>query len=207
MAKQVKSGKVKKTVSKKRASQSVIGASWGGISSEAVAKATGRVWEEWCRVLDKDKCASKPHKEIAELVHDKHGVGDWWSQMVTVGYEQARGLRQKHQKADGFSVSASRVFEAPMARTFRAVKNGRERVKWLDAAVTVTKATPGKSVRMKWEDGTRVAVNFWDKSTSGARKTQVVFQHEKLKNAAAAKKMKSFWTSRLDDLGALLSAR
>ena len=46
--------------------------------------------------------AKWPHKEIASFLHDQD-CGDWWSQMVAVGYEQARGLRVKHQTADGFT--------------------------------------------------------------------------------------------------------
>ena len=45
------------------------------------------------KLLDKDGCKKMPHKQIAEIVHEKYGVGPWWCQMVTVGYEQSRGLR------------------------------------------------------------------------------------------------------------------
>ena len=69
-------------------------AEWGGIRSEAVQKATGCGWDKWIKALDHEGCASMSHTEIAALVHAKWPkVGDWWSQMVTVGYEQARGLR------------------------------------------------------------------------------------------------------------------
>ena len=34
------------------------------------------------------------HKEIAEYLNEKRGVPGWWSQMVTVTYEQERGLRE-----------------------------------------------------------------------------------------------------------------
>jgi hypothetical protein len=180
-------------------------AAWGGVGSDAVAKATGRSWDEWCKVLDKDGAAKLPHKEIAEHVHAKYNVGDWWSQMVTVGYEQARGLRAKHQKADGFSASASRVFSAPMVAVFKAVSDVKQRSRWLPDELTVTKATPGKSVRIAWNDGTRVAVGFYDKTgKGGSKKTQITFQHDKLKNAAAVARTKRFWASRLDALGEVL---
>ena len=41
-----------------------------------------------------------PHKQIAEYLYEKHGLSGWWSQVVTVVYEQERGLREKHQKSD-----------------------------------------------------------------------------------------------------------
>jgi hypothetical protein len=173
---------------------------WGGIGSEAVQKATGRSWEEWCRVLDKDKAAAMTHKDIAAHVHKKYGVGDWWCQMVTVGYEQARGLRVKHQVAGGYSASVSRTLPVSMAAAFRAVSDAKVRRRWLPDELTVTKATAGKSVRIAWNDGTRVVVGFWGKAGKAGEKTQVVFQHEKLKNATAVSKSKKFWADRLDAL-------
>jgi hypothetical protein len=68
-----------------------------GISSAAVKKATGKDWKQWFTLLDKAGARKMPHKDIACLVYEKHQVSGWWAQMVTVGYEQARGLRQKHQ--------------------------------------------------------------------------------------------------------------
>lgn len=47
-------------------------------------------------------------------MYRKRGVRDWWSQMVTVMYEQSRGLREKHQRADGYAVSASKMFKVPI---------------------------------------------------------------------------------------------
>ena len=41
--------------------------------------------------------------------------------MVTVGYEQARGLRKKHQRPEGFQVSASRTVAVPIAVAFAAI--------------------------------------------------------------------------------------
>jgi hypothetical protein len=29
-----------------------------------------------------------PHKQIAEYLYEKHGLSGWWSQVVTVVYEQ-----------------------------------------------------------------------------------------------------------------------
>lgn len=56
-----------------------------GISSEAVAKATGKTWKEWILILDKNDCKKMNHKEIVSIVHNKYGIGSWWQQMVTVG--------------------------------------------------------------------------------------------------------------------------
>ncbi len=170
----------------------------GGIGSAAVKKATGRTWPQWLAVLDRAGARRKPHHEVAEWLHTRHQLPGWWAQMITVGYEQARGLRAKHQKSDGFEVSVSRTIAAPVADAFEAWRDGACREKWLPhMPLTVRKATPHKSIRITWGDGTNLSVNFWPK---GSLKCQVVPQHGKLPDAAAAEKMKHYWTAKLDAL-------
>src|SRR5262249_23589089 len=57
-------------------------------SDEAVKAATGKVWDEWFAILDKAGCQDMIHKEVAELLVEKHRVRHWWGQMITVGYER-----------------------------------------------------------------------------------------------------------------------
>jgi len=189
-----------------KASTPKSGSAWGGIGAEAVAKATGKNWDQWCKLLDKDGAAKMAHKDIALHVRKKYGIGDWWCQMVTVGYEQARGLRVKHQTASGYVANLSQTLPVTMAAAFRAVSDAGQRAKWLEDPVTVTRATAGKSVRMTMDDGTRVVVGFYDKTRQTGAKTQVVFQHEKLKNAAAVTKSKTFWAAKFKALAEQLSA-
>lgn len=59
---------------------------------------------------------STEHKDIALWLRENHIESGWWSQMVTVGYEQARGLRQKHEKPTGFDVGRSKTFPVPDGR-------------------------------------------------------------------------------------------
>ena len=93
-----------------------------GIGDQAVRAKTGRTWEEWIDALDRAGAAALDHKHIARLVHERFGVGAWWCQMVTVGYEQAKGRRAPRQTADGWVVrssgSLSLHFSARPARSF-----------------------------------------------------------------------------------------
>ena len=59
-------------------------------------------------------------------------------------------------------------------------------------AVTVKKATRGKSMRLTWSDGTPVDVYFWQK---GARKSQVQLQHRELASAREATRVRADWTA------------
>jgi uncharacterized protein YndB with AHSA1/START domain len=123
--------------------------------------------------------------------------------MVTVGFERARGLRVKHQKPDGFEISASRTVEADVKRVFKAWLDARSRARWLPKTpIRVHKSTPHKSMRVTWVDGSKsIAVAFLAK---GKGKTQVAIQQGKLASAAEAKRMKKFWGERLDALKSAL---
>ena len=181
----------------------------GGIGDEAVKKATGRTWSQWLAIIDRAGGRTKDHNQIVAILKDQHGIGPWWRQMVTVGYEQARGRRDKHEKPGGFEVSASRTIDAPLSVAFRAFEDPRMRGRWLtppDAGdLVIRKATPGKSMRLTWIDGaTHLSVNFQDKGSAGSAKCQVVVQHTKLKNARDAARQKAYWQDQLGRLKALL---
>lgn len=176
-----------------------------GVGSDAVMRATGRAWEEWLRVLDRAGAKAMPHKDIALLLSRKFLVPDWWSQMVTVGYEQARGLRAVNEKANGFAANASRTVSIALGRLYDAWDDPKIRARWLlDAPVEVRRATDGKSMRMTWTVGdSSVDVNFYRK---GADTCQVQVEHGKLKSAAAVKRQRQFWGEALGRLKALLEA-
>jgi hypothetical protein len=175
---------------------------YGGISSAAVEQATGRPWSGWLAVLDQAGAKKLPHREIVQWLGRKHRLSDWWCQMVTAGYEQARGLRLKHQKIDGFEISVSQTLVAPVDRAFAAWRDASLREQWLPRTpLTVRKATPHKSIRILWPDDTTLSVNFWPK---GPLKCQVVPQHGKLTTPEAAERMKAYWTAKLEALRAFL---
>src|SRR5438128_9518271 len=87
-----------------------------GMSDAAIRKATGRSWAEWVKLLDDAGATSKPHRDIASYVSSL-GVPDWWSQMLTVGYERIRGLRARGQRRGGlWEASKSRTFNVPVKK-------------------------------------------------------------------------------------------
>jgi hypothetical protein len=170
-----------------------------GVGSEAVMKATGKAWEDWLKLLDRAGAMKMPHKNIAALVYEKYGVPGWWAQMVTVGYEQARGMREIHQKADGFAASASRTFAASLQRLYDAWHDPRLREYWLPGApLEVRRSTDGKSMRITWTLGnSSVNVNFYSK---GPDKSMVAVEHTKLTDAEAVAAQKAYWSEGLERL-------
>ena len=153
-------------------------------------------------MLDTAGCKKMTHREIVAVVGKQPGVGSWWQQMVTVGYEQARGLRVQNERPDGFSISRSKTIAASADDVFAAWNDKRKRAKWLkDAGFTIRKATPGKSLRITWIDGeTNLQVLLYPK---GERKCQLSVQHSRLKDEKTATKMKAYWGEQLDALAAL----
>jgi uncharacterized protein YndB with AHSA1/START domain len=168
------------------------------MSDEAVESKTGKTWSRWFKHLDAAGAKKMTHQEIAAHLSDKHGVRPWWTQMITVTYEQARGLRDKHEKPSGYEISVSRTIEAPVGKAFKTWTDEKARQKWLPAKLTIRKATTNKTLRISWEDGkTSLSASFYPK---GSGKCQVVAQHGKIPNAKAAARLKKFWGEALDRL-------
>ncbi len=171
----------------------------GGISSVAVQKRTGKGWNQWFAVLDRAGARKWNHTKIASYLYEKRKCPGWWNQMVAVGYEQARGLREKYQTAGGYSANASRTLAATVSALSKAWTDAKARERWLPKApLEITKTTAGKSVRLRWTKGdSRVAVMFYPK---GAGKCQVTIDHTKLSDAKAVTRIKAYWKSALDRL-------
>jgi hypothetical protein len=183
----------------KQAPPPVDYATLAGLSDAAVKAKTGCTWERWVWALDRVKAHTWPHREIAQYVHEKYKVPDWWTQTVTVGYERIKGLRAIGQRRDGgYEATKSKTFAVPLAKLYRAFSNRRTRERWLPGVdLTVRSATRQKYMRITWPDETFVQVGFIGK---GSKKSQVAVQHGRLSDRETALRMKEFWTERLTAL-------
>jgi len=195
---------VSKTKEKQPPARTVDHAALAGMTDKTVAAKTGRTWREWVRLLDADDAAAMPHRDIAALVHSKHGVGDWWAQTVTVGYERIKGLRDRGQRRGGaYEANKSKTFSVPVKTLFDAWADDATRRRWLDGVdATVRTATAPKGIRLQWPDGTIVVVGFTAKSDA---KSVVALTHTKLRDRAASAEAKKYWTDRLDALASVFA--
>lgn len=176
-------------------------AALAGHSDGTVRDRTGKTWSEWVRDLDEAGAMDMSHEEIARRVNDQIEQG-WWVQTVAVGYERIRGLREVGQTRDGaFAANKSKTIRVPLEKVFGAFVDDATRRRWLDVEPGIRGATPDKSVRMDWPDGTDVVVCLEEK---GPGKCAVSLQHGKLASAEAMESSKEFWGARLGDLKALL---
>ncbi len=174
-----------------------------GISDEAVRARTGKGWEEWFAILDAAGAVNMGHKEIVAYLVEHHEAPGWWQQMIAVTYEQARGLREKHETPSGYQVSASKTVGVPVAALFQAWQDEATCRQWLpDAPLTVRKATLNRSMRISWAGGqSNVDVNFYAR---GDARSQVAVEHSRLADSVAVERMRAYWTEALGRLKALL---
>ena len=169
------------------------------MSDDAVKAKTGKTWKQWFDVLTRAGAKKMSHQEIVKLLSSEYGVGPWWQQMVAVTFEQQSGIRNAHQRPDGYQISVSKTLNVSTRSVYQAFANVKRRSAWLDEeGLAVRTATPNKSMRLTWKDGkTSLEVAFAAKAPD---KTQVVVQHSKLPEAKIAAKMKSYWRGKLDRL-------
>lgn len=175
------------------------------VSEERLVEATGRTWAEWFSLMDDAGALTWTHTEMARWLREQRDVGGWWSQSIAVGYERARGLRAPGQRADGWSVTATKTIAVPVERAFESWQDERVRRRWLpEDGLSLRTATAPKSARYDWEDGTtRVIVSF---EAVGDMKTRVAMAHERLPDAETAEQMKLWWRQRLVALKEVLEA-
>jgi len=171
-------------------------AALAGMSEAAVRAKTGCDWQKWVGALDHAGAADWSHRAIAAYVEQKFGLTDWWAQTVTVGYERIKGLRAIGQRRSGaYEANKSRTFAVPVAELYAAWADARLRKRWLaEAGLKVRQATPHRSLRITWPDGTSVELWFVAK---GDAKSTVQVQHRKLGSKEDAERRKAFWTERL----------
>ena len=169
------------------------------ISDESVKKATGKTWSEWFSILNKAGAKKMEHKTVAELLYKRYGLSLWWSQMVTVQFEQEIKGRKRHETATGYQISKSITLDSSIAKIFHSINSPIKRVIWLkDPGIIITKSNKDKSIRAKWVDGkTNIEVQLYLKDDF---KTQVVVQHNKLRSAKEAEQMKKYWSKQLSNL-------
>ena len=166
------------------------------ISHEAIENATGKSWTEWLAFYEQMGAAALSHKEIARRTFEDGGATGWWSQTLTVAYEQHIGRRVPGQDCEGeFSVSVSRTMTGDMDIALQwwldAVDGGEE---FSGIAITsgpdVNKTEKWRYWRAGLADGSRVNVNIYEKAPD---KSGLGIQHEKLESTDHIEHWRAFW--------------
>ena len=184
-------------------------ASKPAISDASIAKATGHGLDYWFGVLDAFNTPPKGHTAMAAHLNEEHGVRGWHSQMITVVYERARGLRTMNQSCDGdFQVSLSKAVAGSVSQVVSALRGGG----WLDGVdPELSRAFP-KSAAVVVRDPNTAKLRYkWGASIIDMRITAkkggstVAVGNMKLADAAEVEKRRSQWRGALESLKAFLA--
>jgi len=171
--------------------------------SDAVVRArTGRDWAGWFGALDRAGAGALAHREIAQILSARHHLPAWWSQMVTVEYERARGLRARHETAEGFSVTISRTLSTRLPHLYEVTARAAERRKWFpQGAFEPSSHTRDRYLRGRWKRGTRVDIGFYAR---GDGKSQIAVQVSRLAKKSDVEPVRASWRAALTKLQHLL---
>ena len=173
------------------------------ISEEKVKVATGRGWMGWFIIMNRANANAMPHKEIAQLLHDK-GCPGWWSQMIAVEYERARGGRKKNEREGGtFSVNVTKVIPVGLSKLFAAATSEKTRKDWFPVgAFEETSKTREKYWRGKWKKDLKLEFGFYAK---GEGKAQIALEINKLLSEAEVEKERAAWKKAMEKLSGMIS--
>ncbi len=168
-------------------------------SDQAVAKATGRTWDQWFSLLDKAGMSDKDHKTIVAAVKAAGKTSPWWQQEVTVQYERERGLRDVHQRSDGhYEISRLRTFPVSDRELIAFVVDGRKRGAWIDVKLPKPeqKVLSGNPLfTFPWPGGKTVLQIVVEKK--GPKKASITVVHRDLAGPVECEEKMVYWTKRL----------
>lgn len=168
-------------------------------SIETIETATGIAWEQWVRLIDSWGGRELSHTDIAGKVYKelegKVESAGWWSQGVTVAYEQHIGRRVPGQRIDGsFEFSISKTFDASKEATFDTVVDKMEGVSDFRGVALSNTRTSITPVRSYWKcdlaDGTKLTYAVEERSEG---KATLVVTHAQLPDETSRDMWRDYW--------------
>lgn len=196
-----------------------------GVSDDAVAAATGRNWKEWIAFLDALGAAEMGHKGIVALTAGPGGLSNgWWQQMVTVGYEQARGLRVVGQTSGAdFQIGVQKTLPVPSGTAWTLLSERPGRDVWLGKTPSlefrkgeeyrteeghqgqIRSCVPEERVRLTWSHPSLARPSTLQiYLAASGDKTSVRFHQERLSSLDERELMRGHWRRVLEELAGLL---
>jgi uncharacterized protein YndB with AHSA1/START domain len=194
-----------------------------GPSEEAVQKATGKSWQQWFDILNRQQANKMNHTDIARWISESYTsqVSPWWTQSITVGYEYYIGRRVKGQTLDaGFEVGVQKTINAPIEKVWQFITSKKGAKLWLgnlkeelelQKGATYTTASgatgeirsvyPQQKLRLTWtpkgRDSATTVQIYMLCPRNQANKTNLQFHQEKLADANERQAMKEHWRGAL----------
>lgn len=166
------------------------------VDDDAIRRATGRDWDEWCDLIDAWPGEDRGHRAIAAHVAEVYGVVGWWGQGVALGYERITGRRRVNQMADGtFSAGKSRTVTIDVDALRAAIVDDADRVELFPGLETRLRSKPtSKALRVgvAIDDEPVGSVLFSFVPKPGGR-ASITVTHDGLPDPAAVERWKAYW--------------
>lgn len=195
------------------------------VSDAAAQEATGASLAGWFERIDAQGGLALGRQGIARWMYGELKVDPWWVATIVHEYERARGKLEKDGKPAGYTVCATKSIKADPAACYAAFADPVQLDRWFGPgnrieiapggrwsnadgnAATIRKATPGKNIRMVWEDTdlsmpAPVEVKF----QPAQGKCTVMVTIERLQTRPEADGYRKAWGDALLRLKALLEA-
>ena len=161
-----------------------------------IKRATGRDWDEWCDLIEAWPGHDGDHRAIAAHIHDEYGIGMWWVQAVTVGYERITGRRVANQLSDGtFSAGKTRTVTVDLAALRAAIVDDADRAILLPGLDTHLRSKPtSKALRIGVAiDGQPIGSALFSFVPREDGRVMVNVSHDELPDSAAVAQWKQYW--------------
>ena len=193
----------------------------GGMSDDAVSKATGRNWAGWLEFLDGQGAQKMDHKEIVALLAGPGGIDNgWWQQSIAIGYEQARRMRVVGQtSAGGYQVGVQKTLPVPPETAWNLLTEEPGRAIWLGEVDNlefqrgerfqtgegvwgeIRTVAVGQRVRLTWQNPELAQPSTLQVTIvpTGGR-ASVRFHQERLSGPEEREKMREHWRRALEEL-------
>lgn len=161
------------------------------VSDEAVRRATGRAWDDWCDLIDAWPGRGDGHTAIARYLREEHDIDGWWAQAVTGGYERIVGLRLPGQMPDGtFTANKSKTVAVAAEEVRAALTDPDSYEDLFPDQPAELRSRPGtKSLRIGFTEGAAVL----SVEARGEDRCRVAVQHQGLPGAESVERWRFYW--------------
>lgn len=195
------------------------------VSDAAAQAATGDTLAGWFGRIDAQGGLALGRHGIARWMYGELKIDMWWVTTIANEYERARGKLEKDGKPAGYTICATKSIKADAQACYAAFADAAQLDRWFGPgnrievapggrwtngdgnAATIRKATPGKNIRMVWEDpalGIPAPVEV--KFQSVADKCTVTVTIDRLQTRPEADGYRKAWGGALVRLKSLLEA-
>lgn len=154
---------------------------WNKVSNTAVQKATGKSWDNWIKIIDKEGGDSLSHKEIAKMLSDKawelltspKGLKVWLGEVPSLKFKKGEKFKTKE-----------------------------------DTTGEIRTIEPGTKIRLIYQPkflkqpSTLQIYLICPRNTP--EKTNIRFHQEKLSNNTEREKMREHWQKALEKISRLI---